>query len=388
MKMAVPRSSVVLGVIAAAMMVGLLMAFGSVSVGAAGSAQCHIPYFSQNVQYTGRVFFGLGGVAFDWTHVQITTQVKGATHVHLHLKDEGNAYNVYINGVTSGVLRTNSSITYLIAQRLSPTQSYNISIIKRTEPMVGVATFLGFTTDASESTCEYYSQQHPLLTRDAQDTQHALQPKRRLEFVGASISCGFGVLGKPPCDAIHFEDSTKAYGSILGRELDAEIHMECWAGKGVVKNYGAKNDTSKDPFPVYYPRTIAQDPLTVWNATSWVPDAVVFNLGTNDYGSQPYPPSSVFENGFIQFIHDIRGNYSRVNPNVHMFLMCGPMVSGVACDYVKEVAVRLGPSVAHYIDLQNLVPVQDQGCDGHPGVEGHIKIAAKALPIIKQVLHW
>lgn len=59
-----------------------------------------------------------------------------------------------------------------------------------------------------------------------------------------------------------------------------------------------------------------------WNFGNWIPDAVVINLGTNDYSTQPSPPSTrtcvlvisrllldsveVFNEGYFQLVNTIR----------------------------------------------------------------------------------
>lgn len=53
-------------------------------------------------------------------------------------------------------------------------------------------------------------------------------------------------------------------------------------------------------------------------------DAVVINLGTNDYSTQPSPPQEIFETGYKDFIAQIQQQYSSQTP---FFLVCGPLIS-------------------------------------------------------------
>ena len=59
---------------------------------------------------------------------------------------------------------------------------------------------------------------------------------------------------------------------------------------GVVRNYGSPNVTSPDPLPIFYPRAVANDNSSSWNPSQWQADAVVINLGSNDFSTQPQPP--------------------------------------------------------------------------------------------------
>jgi len=181
-----------------------------------------------------------------------------------------------------------------------------------------------------------------------------------------------------------------SYGPIVSRKMNLEYHLEAWSGKGLVRNYGDKNITSAMPFPKYYPYTLANNRTEVWNFTSWVPDAVVINLGTNDYSTQPIPPQDIFEPAYKEFVAYIQGQYV-ANPNLYFFLVCGPMIGDPCCQYVQNVVNDLfqsGQSV-YYVNLQNSLNYpMDEGCDGHPNVLGHQIMANITSMTISKVTGW
>ena len=158
--------------------------------------------------------------------------------------------------------------------------------------------------------------------------------------------------------------------------------MECWSGIGLVRNYGDPNTTSADPFPVYFNRTIAVSAEPVYTFTDYQPDAVISNLGTNDYSTEPTPPQREFEDAYHNFIQQIRSAYG----NIPIFLACGPMIGSPCCDYVQNV-VNFEENT-YYIDLENILEEFDIGCNGHPNVSGHQKMAYLSIPIIQNVLGW
>ena len=67
----------------------------------------------------------------------------------------------------------------------------------------------------------------------------------------------------------------------------------------MVRNYGDASTTSTDPLPTIYPRAFASDTNSADWSFSWIPDAVVINLGTNDFSTTPNPPNATFTQGFI-----------------------------------------------------------------------------------------
>jgi len=214
-----------------------------------------------------------------------------------------------------------------------------------------------------------------------------LQQQRKIEFVGDSITCGFGDEGaNPDCPfTAATENNYRTYGSLTSLALNADLHLEAWSGKGVVRNYGDKNITSINPFPIYFPRTLANDNLSNWNFSSWIPDAVVINLGTNDYSTPPQPPQNVFEEGYKKFIASIQVAYASTQ-QLPIFLVCGPLIGNPCCSYVQNVATELG---LYYIDLQNILTYpEDYGCAGHPNVIGHQKMYNITSPFIQKVLNW
>jgi len=250
---------------------------------------------------------------------------------------------------------------------LDPVQTYTITATKRTEAVIGYIVFKGFNIDEGG-----------LLKKPAARA-------RRIEVVGDSITCGFGDLGHTPCGfTAQTEDETKAYGWLIGEAVNAETHVIAWNGKGLVRNW---NDGAYGNYTMtrYWGYTLATvDTSDTWNFASWIPDALVINLGTNDYATQPNPSQEVFVNAYVAFVKRILNNYATKPPQI--FLMCGPMITDPCCQYVQDAATAIK---ATYIDVQKiLVDPTDIGCASHPNVSGHQKMANIAIPVVKKVMGW
>ena len=68
--------------------------------------------------------------------------------------------------------------------------------------------------------------------------------------------------------------------------------------------------------------------------------------------------------------------------------MQGPMNCGAALNKSLQVAITSINSAggnAHYL---NMCGPPNDGCGGHPGVEGHAQMFDMALPQVKAVMGW
>jgi len=279
----------------------------------------------------------------------------------------GNFYDIFIDGKQYVLQLKNNSYFYTIATGLSASNVHSLLISKRTEPYIGSTYFMGVSVDNNAT----------LLPPPARSS-------RRIEFLGDSITCGYGNLGVPPCNFTPVtEENYVSYGPVTARALNAEYHLEAWSGIGLVRNYNDSKLVSDPNFPDFFNRTIAAQGDDYWNFTSWIPDAVVINLGTNDYGPLPYPNNTFWIESYGAFATYIRSEYGK---DVVIFAVCGPMISGQCCQNVQAAAQAYD---LVYIDMENILdPSTDIGCNGHPNAAGHAKMSFVALPIIQKTMQW
>eukprot|EP01027_Heterolobosea_sp_BB2_P005885 GEZU01008950.1.p1 GENE.GEZU01008950.1~~GEZU01008950.1.p1 ORF type:complete len:188 (+),score=24.89 GEZU01008950.1:514-1077(+) len=146
------------------------------------------------ITYYGRTFLNSDGyIQFDWSGIQIATQFL-STSISVYLQDVGNEYNVFIDGDLVQVLNTTATPKpqlYNLASGLLHIP-HSLLITKRTEALFGIVTVTGFELDGQQ-----YSSLIPPLKPTT---------TRKIEFIGDSITCGYGILGQYPC---HFSASTE-----------------------------------------------------------------------------------------------------------------------------------------------------------------------------------
>ena len=110
---------------------------------------------------------------------------------------------------------------------------------------------------------------------------------------------------------------------------------------------------------------------------------VQINLGTNDYSTQPWPTDDEFTAGYNALIADIRQSYAPASPAVVM--VCGPMIGDAHCPILQTIASANNATLAN---INGVLTANDYGCDGHPSVSGHAKMAAAMVPVLQNLLGW
>ncbi|KAM9981140.1 hypothetical protein ACTFIY_003451 [Dictyostelium cf. discoideum] len=337
-----------------------------------------------NIHYVGRIDKTQSNdyYSFSWSGCQIIVNITGITEIKAILNSEKpNWFDVFINGQLNNVFNITLSApqqqTITIANNLNSNDIYQIKISKRTEAEFGQVNFYGFQIDDNNDENFKLFTYKPLTNR-------------KFEFIGDSIATGYGDMGKAPCA---FTESTEnvdvSFVSDITNQLLGEMSVIAWEGKGVVKNYGSPTPISNpnDPtLPYLYPYILPlSDNSSFWNASQFIPDVLVINLGSNDYTDLPYPPNDYFQFKFIEFVKSIIINYNNQIPKI--FFICGVMVNEHPCCTITEAVSNVFN--ATYIDMPNIQNSSDDfGCYGHPTIIAHAHMASIAIPIIKQVMNW
>jgi hypothetical protein len=141
------------------------------------------------------------------------------------LNDTGNQYTVFQNiDFTTGFINATEVgiANYSVATGLSSTSTDSVTVFKRTEALLGIVYFYGFVLQSSDSDDKMpmlvqppftYANVNPLRVQvDLRSPPPIPPPKRRIEFLGDSLTCAYGNLGTPPCN---YSPSTQATQATL-----------------------------------------------------------------------------------------------------------------------------------------------------------------------------
>ena len=319
-----------------------------------------------SIEYVGRFDFAdPQRPAFMYSGSMLRAGFTG-TSITVRLQDDSlrNWYTVKLDDSVFIFKSDKRDGQYMLARNLRDTK-HSIEISRRTEWHGGTTKFNGFVIDNNRKLFSL-----PKL-------------KRTIEFVGNSLTCGYGNEGKSRDEhfAYETENNYHTYGTIVARAVKANYVAVCRSGIGMYQSYGGEKEFVQ---PKLYDEIVVGS-KSVWDYKSNQPDVVVIELGSNDL-AKPLD-STAFVNSYIQFVNKIRGQYA----NARIICAAGP--DGIDekeskfQSYVKAVTDYFGPSDkrVYYFYFGR---IDSHGSDWHPNLREHEQMAAVLLPFVKKVTGW
>jgi lysophospholipase L1-like esterase len=326
---------------------------------------------NSNVRYTGRVLkVDDGSVSFDWSGSYLEIKFTGG-FLAIRVSDtRKNYYNLFVNGRQEGVITTFGKDSVIVLAADAGRRENVIKLQKRSEGEQGMTTIHSLVLSSRGEVLPY----NP--GRD-----------RHIEFIGNSITAGFGTEGKSKDEMFlaSTENCNLAFGAILSRYFNTDYTFIAHSGWGAARNYGDSLPVSRISMKDKMLQTFDMDPGQMWNFTSYKPDIVVINLGSNDFSTRPHPNKDQFTSAYMQIISQLRAKYGDTP-----ILCVAPARRGMAFEYIQEmVANSKDPNLhftAYHYGIYN--SDSDLGSVGHPNYEGQKKIAMALIPYISTITGW
>jgi lysophospholipase L1-like esterase len=308
------------------------------------------------------------GVAFSFTGTTASiniNSVRGTASVALYVDDN------------EPILIPSMDGSPIVTPTL-PMGNHTVEIRKRSETNFGTFRITNVTTDGT--------------------LVPSVAPTRKIEIIGDSISVGYGLDGVLPCtDSALLQNNPKTYGAVAAQALGADYSVVAWSGKGLIRNYASNPPDTQPPMPVLYTRYGANDEDDSFTfPSSWVPDAVVINLGTNDFSyldvREPVNPDDLIT-ALSDLVESIHAQYE----DAQFFLVSSPLLSDywpTVEDAQKTTHLRVLETVTERLDTLKIHivdwPTQgsDVGCDYHPNEATQAQGAELLVTAIQQALGW
>lgn len=230
-------------------------------------------------------------------------------------------------------------------------------------------------------------------------TEPLPEKKLKMEFIGDSITCGYGVEGKSEAETFTTatENAEKGYACLTAQALGADAVMTCFSGHGIVSGYTGDPSVrnGSELVPPYYekegrngyrlrngklPEEIDRD------FSAFQPDYIVINLGTNDMSwcGTDGERGALYAEGYTQFLKTVRKH----NPKAR--ILCALGVMGTLLNLMLEQAVaryrtETGDGQIRLLMLEDQNAARDgYGADYHPSETTQRLLAEKVTETIRQ----
>jgi lysophospholipase L1-like esterase len=331
------------------------------------------------IAYMGRLAFAGEEARMGYPGVTFRFVYRGPAPTLRFTATTGDCFfNLACNGWDPVAIRLNAGANEVpLPTGPAPATGWLVEVVRRTEAWQGLVNFAGLTLPAG---CE-------LLSPPA-------WPARRLMFIGDSITCGEYV-ERLPSELDSTPRSTNAgrsFGMLLGKWLNAQVHLVSAGGGGVIRDWEGKTDGINAPD--FFQLALPDDPAAKWNPADYQPDAIVVSLGTNDF-SKDLPDEALYTKAYDDFITHIRAAHPKAG-----ILLAESAIFGDAPgtpDRAKRDQLRRtieAVSARHRAAGDARIVVAPVGhypgtpSNAHPVAFQHEQIALELLPIIRGLTGW
>ena len=213
----------------------------------------------------------------------------------------------------------------------------------------------------------------------------------RIEFIGDSITCGYGVEAHSQYEGFTTatENFMKSYAYLAAEMLGADYSAVCYSGHGIISGYtenGSKNE--ENLVPPYY-ECYGKEYPEKWDFSAMPNDIVVINLGTNDSTYIDKDPDARGPE-FIRAYMALLGTVRRCNPGAHIICTLGIMGAGSEYKMIEQAITGYkessGDSRIYCYEAPVQVSADGYGADWHPSAATQEKNAGILAEKIRQVL--
>lgn len=372
--------------------IALLTAAGmAVALAACGQEEAgmkDIKISEKNFKELGRVYYSDGkaycalsgtGLEFSFTGTQCSVTVSGDSNA----ADPGYFDNhariaIYLNGerVVDDMIDS-AEETYTVLQS-DVEQECDVKIVKLSESPMSTFAITGVNINGRSEA--------PAEDKD-----------KLIEFVGDSITCGYGVDDED--SSHHFstrtEDVTKTYAYKTAEALGFDYSMVSFSGYGIISGYSdGQNKVPEQTVPQYYTKlgySWSDNSGFRPSETDWdfkrKPDVVVINLGTNDdsYCKNIPERCEEFKAEYKNFLKLVREK----NPDAEIVCALGIMGQNLY-PYVEaavsEFSSETGDEKVFCLEFDNQSQEDGIAADWHPTEKTHATASAKLVEKIKEIL--
>lgn len=214
-------------------------------------------------------------------------------------------------------------------------------------------------------------------------------PQRKLLVIGDSVTCGAAVSRGAQCDThINGHDARNSYAYKLADKLDANVHLVCFGGRGIIRSWDENPEDIQAP--AFFEKALPfKDIDAPWDHKQYTPDAIIVSLGTNDF-NPGIPDEFEFVSTYIDFVKHLNVTH----PESHIFITEGGMLNDgnperpnktIARKYLREIVKQADLSTVSFEPGRYY---EGDACDSHPTAEQHEKMSQDLEAALRLHFNW
>ena len=328
-------------------------------------------------------------LALFWSGSALEIRLR-ATEAWIELETDYNSHEVWIavvldDTVTQRLMLPKGRSRICLFRAMERESAHSVRIVRDTPAMAGDSDPANLLLLRSVTTDGEFD---PVLER-----------RMKIEFIGDSITSGEGCAG--PRRQMEWNSgcfsAVNSYPFYVSQELGAEYSVISQSGWGVAFSYQGSRE---EAIPLYYDavcglltgdRARRMGALDLWDFTSWQPDVILVNLGTNDasaiadagFNARKNRMEREFRQAIVEFLFQLRDR----NPRAQIIWAYGMLnddVSDLIHDAMDEYYARTRDERVTFF-LQGEMLDGDIGSREHPGPSAHQKAAADICDLLEDL---
>ena len=335
---------------------------------------------NEHVQVVGRYAeTANGGLLIGYPAVTANIRFQGNKFDMLASSTSGNNYvDLFIDDEFVRTIQiAKGSNTYELVNSSSDVL-HNIALVNRSETWHGLLEIKSFDLNGGK-----------LL-------EPVALPKRKLLVIGDSVTCGEAIDRGKTCDKNPSWWNPKySYGMLIGEKLNAQTHLVCYGGRGLIRTWDGKTDVANAP--QFFNASVAKDEgAPQWDHSRFTPDLILISLGTNDFslGIGALPKEDIFVSSYVKFIENIQA----VHPNAKIVLTEGAIVNdkhdpkrpqkSVLRSYLDKTKAQSNGKLNGKVSVVYSEYHPGDECDAHPNKAQHASMAEELTPPLAEIMNW
>jgi lysophospholipase L1-like esterase len=281
---------------------------------------------------------------------RVTAIISDTSFMDSTAKYRNNTYYLLIDGeIDRKIFLKEGKHEYVLTDGM-PKGMHSLELVRLTEALVGNTVFWGFKVEGQRQ------------------TGTIIPPRHSIEFIGNSITCGYGLESSTQFETFSpiTSNAYLAYAMQAARKINASAWLVAYSGKGAARNW-ADTVYYNETMPELYSRSLPLDTASKWDFSINTPSAVVISIGANDF-SPPFGfNAESFTIRYSMLIDDIAGKYGT---DIPIICLNSPVLTAEENTMLQDAingSIKQKTALnLHYLNLSPVANDDGYGADYHP----------------------